>query len=257
MSDREERFQVDGQPTVSLRVPVGDVRVDRGEPGEVLVRLRGSERDLARYLIEQRGDTITIEPQRGGMGRWSAVSVLVEVGDPAELRARLAAADLKVAVPLVGLEVDTASGDMAAGDVDGDVRIKSASGDVQLGDVSGSVDVATASGDLAGGAIEESLSVKTASGDVDLGTVAGDVVMRSASGDLDIRVFTGDDLDAKTMSGDVTLGVTPGRVFEVSFQTMSGDVRTDFPVSSDGASGSPARLTVRSMSGDVTIHSAG
>jgi hypothetical protein len=71
-----------------------------------------------------------------------------------------------------------------------------------------------------------------------------------------IRGFYGDSLDVKTLSGDVHAGVAPGRRYRVSFSSMSGDISTDFPVSDGSGDRTPASVTVKTMSGDITIGAA-
>lgn len=257
MTTREHRFAVDGTPRLHIKMPVGDFRLVEGDPGEVVVRLDGKESALERFTVEQRGAEIVVEPERSSLGWRSTVDLTVRVGAPALLHARLTAADFTTSMPLAGLTVETASGDVSAADIAGDVEIRSASGDVRLGAVGGRLGVAAASGDIRVGRVAGSVSAKTAAGDLHVEAAAGDVSAKSASGDVAVAEFTGDWLDVKTMSGDTSVGVTGGRRFEVSFQTLSGDVRTDFPVSEGASVSSSARLGVKSVSGDIHIHAAG
>jgi hypothetical protein len=257
MSERIEQFEVEGTPRISLRLPSGSARIVRGEPGVVVVRLRGGTRDVERFVVEQRGDEIVIEPERStGWGRWSSADVVVEIGEAAVLRARLASGDLAAAVDLAEASVDTAAGDLRLGDVAGPVAVKSASGDVRIGRIGGRAVLTAASGDLIAAEIGGALEVRTASGDLQVGRVEGDVSVRTASGDLRIRGFYGDALDVKTLSGDVHVGVAPGRRYRVSFSSMSGDISTDFPVSEGDAGRAPAAVAVKTVSGDITIVAA-
>lgn len=256
MTTREHRFTVSGTPRVSVRMPVGDVRVVEGEPGEVVVQLDGKESALERFVVEQRGGEIVVEPERSSLGWRSTVDLTLRVGSPAALHARLTAADLVASVPLASLTVETASGDVGVGEVEGDVEIRSASGDVRLGDVAGRLDVAAASGDVRAGRVRGPVSVKSASGDLHIEAAEGDVSAKSASGDVTLGEFTGSWIDVKTMSGDTAIGVTTGRRFDVAFQTLSGDVRTDFPVSEGPSGKGSARLAVKSVSGDIEIRAA-
>lgn len=255
MSERVERFRVAGIPFIVLRVPSGDARVVAGDPGEVVVRLRGSDRELARYIIEERGNTVTVEPDRSQRGRVGSVGVVVEVGEAPSLQARVTSGDLSVETGLNDLTIDTAAGDVRAGDIADGARVKSASGDVRLGSVGGRLSVATAAGDVVVAGVGRSLDVKSASGDVSVARAGGDVSVRSAAGDVRIGSFEGDDLDVKTMSGDVSIGVAAGGRYRLSLNSLSGDVRTDFAVS-DEKVGVPARLSVRSISGDIRIEPA-
>ncbi len=253
MSDRVERFQVEGTPRIALRLPTGEVRFVGGDPGWVEVRLMGRQAAIDRFLVEDRGGEIVIEPAGGGFGRFSGVDVEVKAGDPAAIRARLASGNLTVSPPAQSLHVDSASGNVTAGDVVDGVAVKTASGDVRLGSVGGRVEATAASGDIHLAAGSDEISARTASGGFYCGDAGGGVTAHSASGDVDVRRFTGDSFNAKTMSGDVRLGVTSGRRFSVSLQSLSGKVRTDFPVASGDAGTPEARLTIKTVSGDVTV----
>jgi len=252
---REEHFPVTGTPRVSFRLPLGDARIVEGRSGEVSVVLDGREATLRRFIIEMRGDELVIEPERSSPIRWSSVDLTIRIGKPGEIRARLASAHLKAATTLAMLHAESASGDVTAGDVLADATIHSASGDVRLGRVAGRLDVAAASGDIRADAVVGGASVKSASGDIHIGDGTGDIIVKSASGDVTVARFDGSWLDVKSLSGDVTVGVVPGRRLEVSFQTLSGDVRTDFPVGS-GGDGGTGRLTLKTVSGDIVVQGA-
>jgi len=257
MSERHEKFEVAGTPRIGLRLPAGQARFVQGSTGSVEIRMTGSEDAIERFLVEERGGEIVIEPESGGrIGRWSGVSIEIGVGAPAAIRARLASGDVVVAMAAESLAIDAAAGDIVAEDVAGDVKVKTASGDVRLGSVEGRLDVAAASGDVHVRSVAGDVTAKTASGDIAIGDAAGSVSAHSASGEIVLRRLTGDSFNAKTLSGDVRLGVTSGRKFSVSFQSLSGDVHTDFPVASDSAGATTARLVVKTMSGDVLVTAA-
>jgi hypothetical protein len=256
MTTREHRFTVSDEPRLEVRMPVGTVRIVEGASGEVVVRLDGPEQALARFVVEQRGGDVVVEPEGSSRGWRSTVDLTLQVGSPPAARARLIAADLMCSVPLAALTVETASGDVSAREVIGDVDIRSASGDVSLGDVGGRLSVSAASGDVRAGRVRGAVSAKTASGDLVLEAAENDVAARSASGDVNLGEFTGSWLEVKSLSGDTSVGVTAGRRFDVAFQSLSGDVRTDFPVSERASTEGAARLIVKSVSGDIHIHAA-
>lgn len=251
MSERTERFVMAGQPRLVLRLPSGDVRVVAGEPGEVVVRARASSADAQRLSIVAHGDTVTVEAERSGWSRWASVDIEIAVGAAPEVHARLTSGELSLQTPVGEVDVGSASGGVAAGVVEGRLTARLASGDVRAAAV-GRLDVVSASGDVAVTRVGGDAGVKTASGDVSLGTVAGDLEVRTASGDVSVARFEGSRLDAKTVSGDVRVGVPAGRRYSVSLQSLSGEVRTHFPVSGEGG-GAPARLQAGSISGDIAI----
>jgi len=257
MTRRTERFEVAGAPRVFLRLPAGQARVVSGEDGIVEVRMSGRESALERFLVEARGGQIVIEPEGGRIGRWSGVDVEIRLGAGADIHARLTSGDVMVDAEIETLAVEAGSGDVAAGVVSGDVRVKTASGDINVASVGGRLDVAAASGHVRIRSVAGDVNAKAASGDIDVGEVAGSVVAHAASGDIEVGRFSGELFQAKTLSGDVRLGVASGRKFAVEFHSLSGDVRTDFPVSSGGSGvGATARLAIKTMSGDIVVRSA-
>ena len=252
MKKQHFSFAVTGTPRLDLRLPVGDMKIAPGAPGVVEITLDGRDSAVDRMVVEQRGDTIHLEPDRTDRIRWSSVDVRVTVGGGADVHARLTSGDFTVATDLASLAVETASGEISAGAISGDVTIRSASGDVQLGEVGGRLDVAIASGDIRAELAGE-VDLKSASGDVAIREVQHDAVIRTVSGDVTIGAFLGERLDAKSMSGEVTIAVPPGRRYDVAFSTISGEIRTDFPVQGTAETGSVARLEVKTVSGDIRV----
>jgi DUF4097 and DUF4098 domain-containing protein YvlB len=254
MSERTERFEISGTPRLVLRLPAGEVRVVPGAPGEVVVRARAGESDLNRLVIAAQAGTVTVEVERSGWGRWAAVDVEIAVGAPPEVRARLASGGLLLRTAVAEVDVSSASGGVEAGAVAGRLIARLASGDLHA-DEAGTIDIVSASGDVRVSRVGGDAAVKTASGDVTLGSVGGDAAVRTASGDLAISRLEGSRLDAKTVSGDVRVGVVAGRRYSILLQSLSGDVRSDFPCCRDGG-GPSGRLQVGTVSGDIRIAAA-
>jgi DUF4097 and DUF4098 domain-containing protein YvlB len=255
MSERKETFQMAGSARLVLRIPSGEVRLVAGPPGEVMVRCRGEERHLSRLAIDREGDTINVGPEGSGFGHWPSLDVEIAVGAPPEVRARFGSADLAARTGVGSLEVAGASGDVTLDSIEGPMTVRLASGDLEVGSVGGRADVVTASGRVRVKEVGGAADVKAVSGDVVLGSVAGDCTLRTASGRVILGHFGGSRCQAKTVSGDVRVGVPSGRRYSLSLQTLSGDVRTDFPVSGEGAA-APARISVTSVSGDIRITAA-
>src|ERR1700727_2993189 len=129
------------------------------------------------------------------------------------------------------VEAETMSGEIAARDIDGEVRFKSMSGGLVLAD----------------GWLDR-LEANTMSGQI-----AADVTLRA-----------GGEVHVGTMSGDVTLRLPEGSDAEVRLQSTSGAVRSEFeslraakaPAShtvSGNVGAGTGRVSVSSMSGSVTL----
>jgi hypothetical protein len=158
--------------------------------------------------------------------------------------------------------IQTASGDLQATGLRGPVESRTASGDVLLIDVAGEVQVETVSGDvairLAG---RTTLAVKTVSGDC---VIEGGEVDRFAftttSGDMRITSELGDGPHAiATVSGDAI--VTTRNGIRISAQTVTGDLGSDLPHTSEGRPGRRSLIVgegstvvqFRSVSGDLRV----
>lgn len=147
-------------------------------------------------------------------------------------------------------KISTASGDIEVKGVRGRVKVNTASGDVTVENVTGEINAATASGNL---------SVREA---------AGSVNAHSASGDLDVeiaRLEGTESMKFSTASGDVSVRLPSALDADVHLSSMSGSVKTTFPLEvkerrhgpgswAEGRLGGGTRqLRITSASGDVSL----
>ncbi len=167
-----------------------------------------------------------------------------------------------------GLEVKTASADVAAHDVEGVLRIRTGSGDL-LAAGSAGLDVSTGSGDVSAERIREVVTIHTGSGDVMLArsdaktvsvhTGSGDVALDGVAGSLELHTGSGDiegrglkeveRLDVETGSGQITLSLDAARLSGGEVEAASGDVALSL-------SSAPAlTLSVSTASGDIDAES--
>lgn len=145
--------------------------------------------------------------------------------------------------------------------------VKSVSGDVTLDGVTGAVDANTVAGSLEAQGLGENLVFRTVSGDL---TVADGQVARldarTVSGRVtaDVDIATAGEMRVNTLSGEVAIRLPAQASAEVSLRSAAGQVHTDFEALNDGRgpgsrsvtgtlSGGSGRLSVSSVSGDVTI----
>jgi DUF4097 and DUF4098 domain-containing protein YvlB len=128
--------------------------------------------------------------------------------------------------------------------------------------------VSTASGNINVSGIRGHLRVSTASGDVEVKDVSGEVSARSASGDVEVEISslegTGD-MKFASASGDVHVRLPASLDADVRMSTISGTVKTDFPIevrqprygpgsNARGRLGGGTRsLQITSASGDVSL----
>jgi DUF4097 and DUF4098 domain-containing protein YvlB len=256
---RTETFDTPAPITVRVNQAAGTLHV-RAEPTATttveLRRERGSEQVLERTRVELRGDELVIDvPNRLFRNAHLAITVVAPEGS--SLIAELAATDLISSGTLRTLDVTTASGDVQAGDVTGDVKVRSASGDVAVGQVGGSASLRSMSGDVAARAVAGDVELNSASGDLALGSAGASVRARSASGDIAIGVTRQGTVEINSASGDVSVGVAAGVGVWLDVSTMSGDTNTNLAVGDQPpTTGCDLRIMARSMSGDIDIRRA-
>ena len=252
MSEYRQQFSVGERPRVELTTFSGDIYVTDSDDGLIEVTLKGSPN---RFTIEQRGDTVVVEPEPGmRIGRSTDITARVPRGSSARLKCTTG--DIFADVELSSLQVGVASGDIRIAAVTGDATIKTASGDVAIDRVDGSLEIASASGDARIGSVGLELSMTTASGDAVVASVNGAVSLRTASGDVKIGAFDGPDLAAKTISGDVTVGIPPRRRVDLDLQSLSGSLRNRLPEGDGSPPEKTIRLRAKSVSGDLTLTGA-
>jgi len=260
MSERIERFEIDGTPTIQVKIASGAILFTEGTAGEVVVRLTGKESAIAKYRIEQSADLVQIEHESGRHMISPNIRVTVETGVPPEVRASVSSGDVTAAGELTDLQVSTASGDVRIDRVSGDVAARSASGDIKIGSIDGFFKASLASGDIQAGVVKGGADLKTASGDVKIKIAEGGIKAKSASGDVLIGNLRDGDFDAKSLSGDVIVGVPTGRALEVNLDSVSGKVKSEFTVGRDREDeideGGVSILSIKTVSGDVILRPA-
>lgn len=250
MSDaRRESFEVEERVRVELNLPSGEAAFLPGESGVVEVSVKGRQAD--EFVVESDGSRISLRTPESSRSRWDSFAVAVRMPAGCGLQVRAASADVTSEVDLGSLNVDVASGHLGVGNVEGDAAVRSASGNVEIGAVGGDATVNTASGDIKLREAKGRTVLNNASGDVRLKSALDALSVSTQSGDLDIGRYEGEDLECNSTSGDVRIGLPPGRNLEVDLDTVSGDIRSDFPPEDGG--GATARLRVKTISGDIAL----
>jgi hypothetical protein len=261
-------FETPGPVLVTVECPVGEVIVathDAPTATVEVVALRDDEAsrraaEETRVLSLPRGDgghEVRVEvPRRSGsfLGRDPRLRVSVVAPEGSALSFATASADVTcsgqlgevrgktasgdVVVPLAAsVRVETASGDLRIGDVEGGAELRSASGNVRVGTVGGTLDASVVSGDLRVEAAPLGGAATAVSGDIELGSVR--------EGSLSLR----------SVSGDVTVGVVAGSRVHVDVSTVSGDLKSEIDLSGSGTDGDGPLLDVRgnTVSGDLRL----
>lgn len=203
-------------------------------------------------------------------------------------RNRMGESRIEISVP-IGTEVraSSVSGDVAVRGTGGRTLTNSVSGDIEVRDASDEVELHTVSGDLQGDKLRGRVRANSVSGDMRLDDVVGDLRGKTVSGTLAVRgslsglefesvsgdfEFRGDfrgegSYSANTHSGDIRLTLPENQAANLSLQTFSGELRTEFPLTLQPGdtpsrrgrelrttiNGGGARIRLGTFSGDITI----
>ncbi|HEU5033253.1 MAG TPA: DUF4097 family beta strand repeat-containing protein [Mycobacteriales bacterium] len=168
---------------------------------------------------------------------------------------------VEVSVPTgTSVHVVTASADIDLSGPLADVEVKSASGDVRV-DRCTTARLTVVSGDIVVERVEDGCTAGSVSGDIELGHATGDVTARTVSGDLQVRCADDGVLTVRTVSGDVAIGVLRGSAVAVDVGSASGDLQSEFELSStpdpDESDRPLVDVRVQTVSGDVRLTRAG
>lgn len=145
-------------------------------------------------------------------------------------------------------------------DVDVDFEVRVPSGVAFIG--------RTVSGDVEARGLDAEARAYTVSGDVSVSS-SDFAHGTTVSGDIDVRMGRADwtgNLEFHTVSGDITLTLPADVATEIAFESMSGDLETDFAITMQGQQsgfvgqrlrgtiGAGGRqLTLKTVSGDVAL----
>ncbi len=195
-----------------------------------------------------------------------------------------------VSVPRgVRLELEAVSGDVKATGSQGEIDASSVSGDVEISDgvrvvsvesVSGSVRATQVNGNLRAESVSGSVRAETVSGSVEASTVSGtirlvgiqsrDVRTETVSGNILYTgsIDAGGKYDFESHSGTIRLNIPRTAGANVTVETFSGDISTDFSVVRQPRGGSSrqggnfeftigdgrARISAQTFSGTIVIN---
>ena len=230
--------------------PNGSIRIENVSGNVNIAGYDGSAVTVAAFKEGEDRDKVEVEDLSSGD------RVHLRADYPRNCRRCNASLRFEVRVPrgsnLNFDKINTASGDINATDVSGNLDFNTASGNITLRNVSGEIEVATASGQLKVMNAAGSVKASSASGDVEveITRLEGTRDLRFSSASGNVRVRLPSDLDAR-----------------VSLATASGSIDTDFPLEvkrEEYGSGSTARgqlgggsrsLRISTASGDVSLKS--
>jgi hypothetical protein len=238
----------------------GDVVITRGGDNEAVVEIvkvaRGRTADEAREAMElvqvdvaERGPRAEINvryprrDERRGDRRNFNVSVAFNVTAPERARITVKSISGNISVRDIkgDLSLDTISGNIRVGNAGRIPLAKTISGNVEIADTSieGTMDASTVSGTLLLRKLTaRRLDLHTVSGNVELQDVNCDRIdAQSVSGNVNLlgELMRGGRYDLGSHSGQIRVLISGNVGFQLSATSFSGSIRTDLPLTVQGA----------------------
>jgi len=239
----------------SIRGPVEIVSADTATAEVQIIRTARSRADLEYHKIEVVG---------------TANSLVVRgVQEPEGRRRDNIRVNHHVILKLprrIDLSVNSVSGWIKVGDVDGEIHVNSISGSTNIGNVGGKLQVSSVSGSLEVGNVGEEARLNSISGKVRLGKVNGYLNVSSVSGSLNAVLvnLSPQGLHINSVSGSIEIAFNSEVNADFTAESISGEVYFDVPnvireseeKSSNvrariGAGGTP--ITISSVSGNIRL----
>jgi hypothetical protein len=221
----DESWTFSGKDRIKLSTVSGDCIIESVEGDQIIVELEYSYRpsDSFEPLVRERGRTIQIEERmydsNSGYSRWT-----LRVPNDVRVEFETASGDLTATDLRGDIQANTASGDFEIEHCEGEMDLNTASGDVRLSDSRGEFDANTASGDVEVSACDGEIDVSTASGDIDLRDCKGEFDVSVASGDIDARgMLLEYESSFSSASGDAHVEVAATPEYDLSVSSASGD----------------------------------
>lgn len=239
----------------SIRGNVDIVNADTATAEVKVIRTARSRADLEYHKIEvgYAGNTLVV---RG-------------VQEPEQRQRQNIQVDHHVILKLprrIDLSVNSVSGQLKVGNVDGQTTVSSISGSANIGNVGGKLQVSSISGNLEVGNVGADARVNSISGNLGLGQVNGSLEVSSVSGGLHATLvsLSPQGIHIRSVSGSIEIGFKSEVNADFSAESVSGQVYLDVPnVTRDseekshnvrariGAGGTP--ITISSVSGDIRL----
>lgn len=219
--DFRKSYEVGQGGSISVRNVSGDVAVTvyEGETVLVLGFKEGRDRDLVQVEDNSAGNNVDVRaryPQNCDCN--------------ASIR-------FEVKVPRVNYKFDaisSTSGDVEVTGVSGDLWAKSTSGNVTVRGVTGAV------------------NARSTSGNVHVGEINGTVSGRSTSGNVEVEIAQlsgASDMEFASTSGNVRVKMPANLDADVRMSTMSGGLKTDFPLTIEEPERGPGRRAAGRVGG--------
>ncbi|GGX87989.1 DUF4097 family beta strand repeat-containing protein [Streptomyces hiroshimensis] len=276
-------FETPHPITVSVDLPVGDVRLRAGDRTDTVVEVRPSDPGSAADTkaaedtrVEYAGGRLLVKgPKPRVFGRAGSVDVTIGLPSDSEVQGtgqmtafhcsgRLGECRIKTSTGGIHLQesgrltATTSLGDVTADRVDGTAAITTGTGGVRAGALTGPAVIKNSNGETWVGEASADLRVRSASGSIAVGTAHADLEAKTAHGDIRVGEVVRGSAVLATSSGQIEIGIRPGTAARLDVRTKFGHVH-NLLTASDGPGRSDERAEVYATTsvGDVTVRRAG
>lgn len=294
-------FSVSGHASLDVSTGAGDIRVT-GTPGNTITvdgtihhsnsfwgggwDPKAVQRLENNPPIDQQGSQVTVHSSNWGWSSHLWISYVITVPPDADVRTSSGSGDVYLTNLSGADNIHTGSGDVHAADLHGSLEAGTGSGDITFDRIAGVARLSCGSGDITGNEAAGPFFASTGSGDITVHQLdqggethssSGEVHLDDARGDLTVHTASGDvraggeltgnhRWNISTSSGDVRLYLPRNTSASVYFDTASGGMNVDFPLTTQGwhrrhhlegtmGSGSPsASLRISTASGDIGVN---
>jgi putative adhesin len=151
------------------------------------------------------------------------------------------------------VDLRTAGGSVAVGDLEGEVRAQTSAGNIKVGRIDGPVKAETNGGRVSVAASSKSVMAKTSAGNIDIGETGGDVSADTNGGSVSVKKAKGKVI-ARTSAGNIDIGEAEG---EISAKTNGGSVSVKRAAGKVLAKTSAGSIRIGEVDSDVTAETNG
>lgn len=158
---------------------------------------------------------------------------------------------------VAALRGNLASGAVAVGHVAGTADIETSSGMVRIGEVEGIVRYQSATGKIWIGHALSDIDLSSASGSFDIDRAEGGVIAKAANCPIRIGRLTRGQVELANASGGIEVGISEGTAAWVDADSTKGTVRSSLPAQDNPDTfDNKVRVHARTRHGDIVIHRA-
>lgn len=259
--------------TIKIDTDLGDVTVTAGDVAavEVVVDVRGDEDEVDEFQVKfgEVDDDMQVRGRsrrnRGWHFDWGDIDVRFDVTVPREINVRIetSGGDITVSGVTGFLRAETSGGDLTLSDHTGEVQMETSGGEIHFTDIQGYLRTETSGGDIKGERVTGDVHVETSGGDIILKMISGKTHASTSGGDVRLGMLDNQGVEASTSGGDITISLPEDTPADIFAETMSGNVRCDFPIRGtmdDGSlegeiNGGGKRVRAETSGGRITIRS--